>query len=266
MKKYHTVLTIAGSDSIGGAGIQADLKTFAAMDCYGVCVITALTAQNTLGVNDIMGVDAEFVGKQINAIYEDVTVDAVKIGMLYSASIIEVVAERLLKYNAKNIILDPVMISTSGSQLLQNDAISALKERLIPIATLITPNLPEAEALSGMKDIAADNMKEVLDRLANLGSKHVLIKGGHGSGEQLTDYLYLNNQKIIEHTKPKIYTKNTHGTGCTLSSAIAAFLAKGFDIKKAVKNGIDNVQQAIIRGADYELGKGNGPLKHWGWR
>lgn len=234
-----TILIIAGSDSGGGAGIQADIKTACAHGVFATTAITALTAQNTHGVSAIQDISAEFLGKQIEAVLEDFKIDAIKIGMLNNAKIIEVVAEKLQKVSCP-VILDTVMISSSGHKLLDEDAISALQNKLIPLATLITPNIPEAEALTEMKISSVQDMKLAAEKL----TLPVLIKGGHLESEELVDILF-TEEKTIETKNSKLKTQNTHGTGCTLSSAIACNLANGVALEGAVENAIKYVRRAI---------------------
>lgn len=265
-KKYSRVLTIAGSDSGGGAGIQADLKTISANSCYGTSVITALTAQNTLGVNAIHPVPVDFVAAQMEAVLSDIGTDAVKIGMLYSPELIRTVAEGLRKFAVRNIVLDPVMIAQSGDKLLQDEAVEALKQELIPLVDLLTPNLPEA-ALLLKREIDTTTpvaIESAAIDLGSLGCRNVLIKGGHMESETSTDYLYLGlEERLIILPEYRITTKNNHGTGCTLSSAIASFLAWGEDMEAAVRMAKEYITGAILAGAEYELGKGNGPVHHF---
>ena len=227
-KIYHRVLTIAGSDSGGGAGIQADLKTIAANGCYGLSVITALTAQNTLGVSGIHPVPLDFVTAQMDAVLSDIGADAVKIGMLFSPELIRTVAQGLVRHGVRTIVLDPVMIAQSGDRLLQDEAIDALKTELIPLATIITPNTPEASALLGREIATAEAVSEAARELMTLGCANVLIKGGHLESGDSDDCLYpgAEDRAVILRGK-RIPTRNNHGTGCTLSSAIASGLAKG---------------------------------------
>jgi len=263
-KKYRRVLTIAGSDSGGGAGIQADLKTFAANECYGFSVLTALTAQNTQGVTAIHAVPANFVEAQMDAVLTDIGTDAIKIGMLFSAELIEVVAHRLKKHGPANVVLDPVMVAQSGDKLLQDNAIAAIKEHLIPLAGIITPNVPEAEVFLGRKIDDTSGMAEAARDLAGFECQSVLVKGGHLAENRSTDFLYLTpNNRLIEYTAERVDTINNHGTGCTLSSAIAAQLAHGYDIQTAVGKAKDYITAAIKAGAHYALGKGNGPVHHF---
>ncbi|MFN0201493.1 MAG: bifunctional hydroxymethylpyrimidine kinase/phosphomethylpyrimidine kinase [Bacteroidia bacterium] len=264
MKKYQTVLSIAGSDSGGGAGIQADLKTFSALNCFGMTAITVLTAQNTQGVQGISPISPNFIVQQLSAIFEDIEVNAIKIGMLHDSEVIQTVTKQLQKYQAKHIVLDPVMVATSGDKLLQSSAINDLIHLLFPLAEIITPNIPEAEELLQEKISNVIEMKQAVAQLAKWGSKAVLLKGGHLQGKICTDVLYLSeNQEIITFDSPKIATKNTHGTGCTLSAAIAAELAKGENVKNAVKNAHTYLYNAILAGSEYQLGKGNGPVWHF---
>jgi hydroxymethylpyrimidine/phosphomethylpyrimidine kinase len=262
-KTYRRVLTIAGSDSGGGAGIQADLKTIAANGCYGMTVITALTAQNTLGVNAIHAVPIEFVRAQLDAVLTDIGCDAVKIGMLFSPELIRTVAEGLQRYGVRRIVLDPVMVAQSGDKLLQDEAIEALKEYLIPMADIITPNLPEASVLLGREILTAEAIEAAAVELAGLGCGSVLIKGGHLEAGDCDDCLYIPGQKrsIILSGK-RLATRNNHGTGCTLSSAIASFLAGGLEIEEAVRQAKDYITEAIRAGAAYRLGGGHGPVHH----
>ena len=247
-----TALTIAGSDCSGGAGIQADLKTFLANGVYGMSAITALTAQNTLGVRSVMNSTAEFLSDQLDAIFEDIFPDAVKIGMVSSAKLIEIIAERLKFYGAKNIVVDPVMIATSGAKLIDDDAIQILKAKLFPLATILTPNIPELEVIS-----ADNNMERAAQKIFAEYGCAVLAKGGHGHNDA-NDYLF-DGAGTWFYGK-KIDTTNTHGTGCTLSSAIAANLAKGYDLKTSVGRAKSYLTGALS--TDLNLGKGSGPLNH----
>lgn len=264
MKEYKTVLTIAGSDSGGGAGIQADIKTISALGCYAASAITALTAQNTREVTGIFPVSAEFVAKQIEAVLSDIEINAIKIGMLFNAEIISAVAETLEKYKVKNIVLDPVMISKSGNYLLQPDAISALKKYLFPLSTVVTPNLHEASALLNEEIKTSSQMESAAKKISKLGASSVLIKGGHLTDIQAKDVLY-HQEKFFWYEEKRIETCNTHGTGCTLSSSIASFLARGQELSQAVQSAKDYLQQALIHGADYKIGKGHGPVQHF-WK
>lgn len=255
MKK---VLTIAGSDCSGGAGIQADLKTMTAHNVYGMSVITALTAQNTLGVSSIMDVTPEFVGEQLDSIFTDIVPDAVKIGMVSNSKIIEVIVEKLKQYNAKNIVVDPVMVATSGSKLLSDEAMDAVITKLIQVADIITPNIPEAEALSNINIENLEDMEKSLDYISRMLKGAVLVKGGHLS-HSADDLLYLN-ERIVWINGERVDNNNTHGTGCTLSSAIACNLALGYDLVESVKRAKEYITGALKDNLD--LGKGNGPLNH----
>ncbi|MEM7537696.1 MAG: bifunctional hydroxymethylpyrimidine kinase/phosphomethylpyrimidine kinase [Chloroflexota bacterium] len=264
MKHYNRALTIAGSDSGGGAGIQADLKTFSALGCYGMSVLTALTAQNTVAVTDIHPVPPPFIAAQIDAVLTDIGVDAVKIGMLHSPDVIETVTERLLHHQVHNIVVDPVMIAKSGDKLLQDSAVDALKQVLIPQATVITPNLPEASVLLGRPIEQESEMADACRALAELGPESVLLKGGHLAGTQSDDLLYLAaTDELIRFASVRIESKNLHGTGCTLSSAIAAHLAKGHAIDEAVRKAKAYITAAISAGAAYQIGHGHGPVHHF---
>jgi hydroxymethylpyrimidine/phosphomethylpyrimidine kinase len=256
------VLSIAGSDPSGGAGIQADLKTFSALGAYGMAVITALTAQNTQGVRSFQTVDPAFVAEQIDEIFADVRVDAVKIGMVASAQIATTVAERLRHHAARNIVLDPVMVAKSGHHLLQPDAVAALRETLVPLSQVITPNLPEAGALSGTAEPASlAAMHEAMRALHRLGPQWVLLKGGHLSGEESTDLLF-DGQSVSELPARRIATANTHGTGCTLSSAIAASLPR-FDMVQAAQQAKAYLTDAIAASEQLSVGAGHGPVHHF---
>jgi hydroxymethylpyrimidine/phosphomethylpyrimidine kinase len=256
-------LTIAGSDSSGGAGIQADLKTFAALGVYGASVISALTAQNTKGVTGIHQVPADFVSDQIDAVFVDLAVGAVKIGMVAQRDVIEAIAAGLARWKPKHVVLDPVMVATSGDRLLAPDAIEALRSTLIPRAQIITPNLPEAAALLDEPMAEGDAAIEAQGRrLLALGCKAVLIKGGHGNGPESTDY-FVTVDRVIALPAPRVATKNTHGTGCTLSSAIAAGLAKGQDMEAAVRSAKAYVTAAIAAADRFTVGHGHGPVHHF---
>jgi hydroxymethylpyrimidine/phosphomethylpyrimidine kinase len=256
-------LTIAGSDSSGGAGIQADLKTFAALGVYGASVITALTAQNTNGVTGIHPVPADFVAAQLEAVFSDLDIGAVKIGMVADATIIDAIAAALERAQPKAVVLDPVMVATSGDRLLGAGAVGALTTKLIPLATVITPNLPEAAALLN-EGIASgpDAIEAQGRRLLALGARAVLIKGGHGEGRESIDYL-LTQDSIETLSAPRIATRNTHGTGCSLSSAIAAGLAKGEDLATAVRNAKAFISAAIASADRFAVGHGHGPIHHF---
>jgi len=264
MKTHFRGLTIAGSDSGGGAGIQADLKTFSALGVFGMSAITALTAQNTCEVRGIFPASPAFIVLQIDAVMADIGSDAVKIGMLHSPEVIEAVAERLAYWRCPNVVVDPVMISKSGDKLLLDDAVSALRERLIPLATLITPNLPEASVLLGRPVEKAEDMEKAARDLADLGPANVLVKGGHLSGDQSFDLLFETaTGRMTELPGKRIDTPNSHGTGCTLSSAIAAGLARGMALETAVTQAKTYITGALTAGANYTLGQGHGPVHHF---
>jgi len=267
-KKYHRVMTIAGSDCGGGAGIQADLKTFAALGCYGMSVITALTAQNTKGVTAVHAVPAPFVRAQIEALFEDIGADAVKIGMLRSGEMVETVAEQLKKHQAKNIVLDPVMAAQSGESLTGDDAIDAMKKHLFPLVTVLTPNLPEAALFLNREVSTLEDMQQAAHDLAAYGTGSVLLKGGHLKGDDTTDVLYIGPEdRSVVLPGERIKTRNNHGTGCTLSSALASFLARGFAMEEASRSAKEYLTGTLQAGAEYEIGQGNGPphhfFKHW---
>ena len=264
MKKYSRVLTIAGSDSGGGAGIQADLKTFSALGCYGMSVITALTAQNTRGVTAIHAVPREFTISQMEAVFVDLGADAVKIGMLFSAELIETVAKQLKRFHAENIVVDPVMVAQSGDKLLRDDAIEAIKEHLMPLATVLTPNLPEASVLLNRRIQTLEEMEQAGRDLAQYGSRSILLKGGHLEEKDSSDLLYMRAEdRSILLKGERIETNNNHGTGCTLSSAIASYLAKGQNLEEAVRHAKAYITEAIRAGADYRIGHGHGPVHHY---
>ena len=252
------VLSIAGSDCSGGAGIQADMKTMTVSGCYAMSVITALTAQNTTGVYGVSDVDPEFVGKQIDCVFEDIRPDAVKIGMVSNREIISIIAERLLFYKAEKIVVDPVMVATSGGSLLADGTVNTLIEKLFPIASVITPNLPEASVLCGLKIESISDMEKAARFLTGMTNGAVIIKGGHLTDS--ADDLLAYENGLIWYKAPRIDTKNSHGTGCTLSSAIACELAKGKDIPEAFRIAKDFISNALSTQMD--LGAGNGPLNH----
>ena len=252
-----TALTIAGSDSGGGAGIQADIKTMTMNGVFAMSAVTALTAQNTTGVSGIYEVPPEFLKAQIDSVFEDIRPDAVKTGMVASEELIEVIAERLEFYKAENVVLDPVMVSTSGSKLLRDGAVDALREKLIPMATLVTPNIPEAQILSGFEIKSESDMEKAAEFIFNKYGCSVLLKGGH-SVNDANDLLFDGAAEWFRGVR--INNPNTHGTGCTLSSAIAANLAKGFTVRQSVKRAKDYISGAL--GAMLDLGRGSGPMNH----
>ncbi|KJC39443.1 hydroxymethylpyrimidine kinase [Bradyrhizobium sp. LTSP849] len=256
-------LTIAGSDSSGGAGIQADLKTFAALGVYGASAITALTAQNTKGVTGIHAVPAEFVTAQIDAVFSDLDVDAVKIGMVAQALSIDAIAAALSRWAPRHVVLDPVMVATSGDRLLASEAVEALRKKLMPLASVITPNLPEAAALLDEPlAVREADIESQGRRLLALGCRAVLIKGGHGEGAESIDYL-VSAEGTIALAAPRVATKNTHGTGCSLSSAVAAGLAMGDTLEQAVRNAKAWISAAIAAADRFSVGHGHGPIHHF---
>lgn len=264
MKQYYKVLTIAGSDSGGGAGIQADIKTISANGCFATSAITAITAQNTLGVSDIFPIPTQTLRNQISAVLEDIGADCVKIGMLYNAESIETVNELLQYYKITNIVLDPVMVATSGNKLLRDEALDSLKNILIPNVRVITPNIPEAEILLHKKINTPKDLPSMAKELAETFGVSVLLKAGHLSNNTLIDLLY--NAETDDTTfleSERVHTQNTHGTGCTLSSALAAFIAKGYGLNKAAQKAKNYINNAITEGAQYKIGEGHGPVKHF---
>lgn len=252
-----TALTIAGSDSIGGAGIQADIKTMTMNGVYAMSAITALTAQNTMGVTDVMEVTPDFLMNELAAVFDDIRPDAVKIGMVSSSALILTIVDALTRYNATNVVVDPVMVATSGSRLLKEDAIDVLTCKLFPIATLVTPNIPEAELITGMTIDTAEQMMEAAKQIHDKYGCSVLVKGGHNINDA-NDLLYNGNYHWFEGKR--IDNPNTHGTGCTLSSAIAANLAKGKSLEDAIASAKEYISGALAYGLD--LGKGSGPMNH----
>ncbi len=263
-KNYTRVLTIGGSDSGSGAGIQADLKTFSVLGCFGMSAVTALTAQNTTGVSAIHAVPPEFIGKQLEAVFSDIGVDAIKIGMLYSTNTINVVARKLRKYSVKHIVLDPVMVAQGGRRLLRRGALEVMKEALFPMVTVLTPNIPEAAILLNRKIENLEGMYTAVRDLAVFGPQNVLIKGGHLKGEKINDLLFQSSKNrftILEGDR--VITHNKHGTGCTHSAAMASFLAKGFTVEEAARRSKNYVMAALQAGAQYEIGRGCGPLHHF---
>ncbi|HKL38948.1 MAG TPA: bifunctional hydroxymethylpyrimidine kinase/phosphomethylpyrimidine kinase [Bacteroidales bacterium] len=263
-KSYQKALTIAGSDSGGGAGIQADLKSFSANGVYGMSVLTAITAQNTLGVQGIHPIPDGMIGQQIRSIFDDMGADVVKTGMLHSSGVIKTISETLRDYPRPPLVVDPVMVATSGDKLLQDDAVQTMIEVMLPMATLITPNRPEAELILERKLNTFDQARQAAKDLAQTGAGAILLKGGHSNEKEVLDLLYIpQKDELVEMTFQRVETPNTHGTGCTLASAIAAWLARGFPIKEATRKGLDYTHQAIKNGASYKLGKGHGPVHHF---
>jgi len=262
MSVIPRILTIAGSDSGGGAGIQADLKTILALGGYGMSVITAVTAQNTCRVTRAVALPPNLVIAQLDAVMEDIGVDAMKTGMLADAAIVEAVADRLERYGVRNIVVDPVMAAKSGDPLLAADARETLKKKLIPLCAVVTPNIPEAELLTG-RAVRPDAPEDTLKALKDLGPAWVLLKGGHAEGNDVVDYLY-DGSEIRVYCNPRCATRNTHGTGCTFSAAIATMLGFGFPVPEAIRRAKDYLTEAIRRADELNIGRGYGPLHH-GW-
>lgn len=260
--KYICALTIAGSDSCGGAGIQADIKTMSALGVYATSAITSVTVQNTLGVGDIQAVRPEVVAGQIDAVMEDMKPKAVKVGMVNDAATIRAIADTLERYAPLPMVVDPVMVSTSGSVLMQGDALDVFSSELLPMATLLTPNISEAQVLSGMQIGTAEDMDKAARRILEMGCKAVLIKGGHLEGERKTDRLYMQDGTARTFDRETVETRNTHGTGCTLSAAITSFLARGEEMADAVAHAKEYLTQAIMAGKDVQAGEGHGPVDH----
>ncbi len=264
-KTYRRVLTIAGSDPSGGAGLQADLKTFAACGCYGASAVVAVVDENTVGVTGIHPIPVDFVTGQIRSVLDDIGADAIKIGMLHSSKLIHAVRDTIARYPIKNIVLDPVMVATSGDPLLEPDAVATLRDELMPHVRIITPNIPEAELLLGEKIESQESLPDTARRLSELcGGVSVLLKAGHLRDPELTDVFYNaeSGRHIILRSR-RCDTANTHGTGCTLSSAFAAFLAHGNDLDRAARLAKDYITAAIEAGAEYPIGHGNGPVHHF---
>ncbi|MFG6387473.1 MAG: bifunctional hydroxymethylpyrimidine kinase/phosphomethylpyrimidine kinase [Muribaculaceae bacterium] len=264
-KTYRRVLTIAGSDPSGGAGLQADLKTFAACGCYGASAVVAVVDENTVGVTGIHPIPVDFVTGQIRSVLDDIGADAIKIGMLHSSELIHAVRDTIAGYPIKNIVLDPVMVATSGDPLLEPDAVATLRDELMPHVRIITPNIPEAELLLGEKIESQESLPDTARRLSELcGGVSVLLKAGHLRDPELTDVFYNaeSGRHIILRSR-RCDTANTHGTGCTLSSAFAAFLAHGNDLDRAARLAKDYITAAIEAGAEYTIGHGNGPVHHF---
>lgn len=259
LKPVPKAMTIAGSDSGGGAGIQADLKTFAALGVYGSSVLTAVTAQNTLGVTAVHEIPTDVITKQIDAVLNDIGADAVKTGMLVNSEIIECVAQQLEKHQVRTLVVDPVMVAKSGDHLLQQDSVQALASRLLPLAAVVTPNIPEAERLIGMSIVTDDDVHLAAEKIIGMGARGVVVKGGHREGPA-TDLFY-DGTRFQDFSAPRVDTPNTHGTGCTFASAVAAGLARGMDVLDAVAMAKEYVTEAIRR--SFPIGKGHGPLNHF---
>ena len=274
---FPVALTIAGSDSGGGAGIQADIKSISATGSYAASAITAVTVQNTLGVEAVHPVPVETISAQIKSVLSDIGADAIKIGMLHSAEVVLAVRDSLLQAESEgwlprpyNIVLDPVMVATSGHRLIEESAIKVLTEELLPLARVITPNIPEAEILAGRKIGSQEELPAVARELSKKASHHapvsVLMKAGHLTDDRLVDIIYnAEEDRIVELPSSRIDTPNTHGTGCTLSSAFASFLAQGFPLDEAARAATDYIHNAIVSGADYSIGRGHGPVNHF-WK
>ena len=265
MKQYIRALTIAGSDPSGGAGIQADLKTFSALGVYGMSAIVAVVDENTVGVSGVHPIPVPFVQGQIRSCLDDIGTDAIKIGMLHSSDLIRAVRDTLEPYRVKNIVLDPVMVATSGDALLEAEASATLRDELIPAVSVITPNIHEAEILLGQKIVSQSELPDLARELGRLGKGlSVLLKAGHLEGDYLTDIFYNGvTGKCIPLTYPRILTCNTHGTGCTLSSAFAALLAKGGGLDEAALKSKEYISESIAAGSEYKIGHGHGPVKHF---
>ncbi len=261
--KYPVALTIAGSDSSGGAGIQADVKTMSALGVYATTAITAVTVQNTVGVNAVQAVTPDIVAGQIDAVFSDLKVDSVKIGMLFSSEIIDAVADRLAYWQPRWVVLDPVMVSTSGSPLISEEAVEALVGKLLPMASVLTPNRAEARKLAGIEIDSSESMTEAAMRIIGKGCRTVLMKGGHFDDDAMTDRLYEADGSFYAFAGRRVESRNTHGTGCTLSSAIASCLALGCTLPDAVAKAKAYLQNALEAGANVEVGKGHGPVNHF---
>ena len=261
-QRYVRVLTIAGSDSGGGAGIQADLKTFAALGCYGMTAITALTAQNTVGVQAIHAVPPEFLRAQLASVLDDIGVDAVKIGMLHTPEVVRTVAWAIDHYGLQRVVLDPVMVATSGDRLIAEETVDVLVRELFPRCTVVTPNLDEAALLIGRPIEGAQALEDAGRTLLDMGARAALVKGGHLVGDEVVDLLVRPNTASLRLASPRIASRNVHGTGCTLSSAIAAHLAQGVDVSEAVQRARAYILRAIAEGAAVKTGHGHGPLNH----
>ncbi|MGM0900508.1 MAG: bifunctional hydroxymethylpyrimidine kinase/phosphomethylpyrimidine kinase [Bacillota bacterium] len=263
MKKVFKALTIAGSDSGGGAGIQADLKTFQELGVFGMSALTAVTAQNTLGVQGVYPLSVEAVNEQIDSVATDLKPNAVKTGMLFSSEIIRAVSEKIAMHQLENIVVDPVMIAKGGAPLLQQEAVSALRTHLLPLATVVTPNIPEAEVIADMKIHNLADRETAARKIFALGVKNVVIKGGHGEEEQAVDLLYDGSDFSFFKSK-RFETRHTHGTGCTFAAAITAELAAGKEVKEAVRTAKTFIEAAIQN--ELGIGQGHGPTNHWAYR
>ena len=261
--QYKCALTIAGSDSVGGAGVQADIKTMSALGVYAASAITAITVQNTCGVYDIESLRPEIVGGQIRAVMSDINPVAVKIGMVNDAATIHAIADALKEYPTTAVIIDPVMVSTSGYRLMQEDALCIFRNELMPLASLLTPNVPETEILADMKINNVDDMDRAASIICQEANCDVLIKGGHLEGVTKTDILYHDSKRVAKYEAKTVDTRNTHGTGCTLSSAITAHIALGYNMADAIRLAKEYLYKALEAGKDVEIGKGHGPVNHF---
>lgn len=261
--KYPSVLTIAGFDSSGGAGIQADIKTISALGCYATSVLTALPVQNTTGVKSIFSIPSTVVEEQIKVVLDDIIPDAIKIGMVHSIELVYAITNTLKQYPKIPIIFDPVMVATSGHHLIETETIDIIKKELFPISELITPNMDEASVLSKIEVETIEDIKEVGHIILQQGCKNVLLKGGHLKTENLTSILFSQNKPQKRYESKKVESKNVHGSGCTLSSAIASYIARGYELSEAIKYAQDYVYKSILFGKDVTTGKGNGPLNHF---
>ncbi|WP_461532892.1 bifunctional hydroxymethylpyrimidine kinase/phosphomethylpyrimidine kinase [Sinomicrobium sp.] len=261
--KYPSVLAIAGFDGSGGAGIQADIKTISALGCYATSVLTALPVQNTQGVRNIFHIPVKAVSEQIEAIMDDVFPDAIKIGMVHTPELVETIVKTLAKYKKVPIVFDPVMVATSGHRLIEKETIQTIVKELFPISDILTPNMDEASILADMQVKTLDDMKIAGEKIKDLGGKHILLKGGHQTTAKITSLFYSDKHSSRVFESLKLNTNNTHGSGCTLSSAIASFIAQGKSLNDAVACAQAYVSEAIINGSDVQTGKGNGPLNHF---
>ena len=259
---YPRCLSIAGSDSGGGAGIQADLRTMSSLGVYGTTAITAITSQNTCCVTDIMNLPASLVRSQIDAVLSDIGTDAVKIGMIGTVEIAEVICQAITKYKLSNVVLDPVLVATNGDVLSNSEVLSYLKKYLFKKVMVVTPNVPEAEEITGIQIVDMESLYRAGKKMLQMGCKAAVVKGGHMAGDMATDVLFIKDQEPIEWSTPRYETPNTHGTGCTFSSAIASFLAKGYDLELSVKEAKTYLAEAIWAGARVQMGKGHGPVNH----
>jgi len=260
---YSSVLTIAGFDGSGSAGIQGDIKTISALGCYATSILTALPVQNTCGVRSIYPIPADVVGAQLQAVLNDIFPDAIKIGMVHTADVVEAIVNTLQQYPEVPVVFDPVMVSTSGHRLLEDSTIEVIVKKLFPLAVVITPNLDEAAVLTGMPVHTVDDMRIAGKKLMELGARSVLLKGGHLDATQLTSLYFTNDGRAHEYSFEKIDTQNTRGTGCALSSAIASYIARGKSLPDAIALAQEYVHQAILNGKNVQTGKGNGPLNHF---